>query len=127
MQRTTFDIPNQRRRAANDSIEQARKAIDQVMDATHKAVAKAEGSAMSMREGTADVQRQAMGFVEENIAASFDFAEKLVRARSVEEIVALQQDFVSRHMRSAAEQGKSLGEMMGRAASDAVAKAKPTK
>lgn len=124
MARTPFDIPDHMRDAANRSIEQARKALDQVIDATHQAVAKAEGSAKSVREGTADVQRQAMAFVEENISASFEFAERLVRARTVEELAALQQEFLARHIKAAGEQGKHLAEMMGRTATDAVKKTK---
>ena len=80
MQRTPFEIPDQMRDAADKSVEQARRAFDQFIDATQKAVAKAEGSVKSMREGAADVNRQALAFVEENIAASFDLAQKLVRA-----------------------------------------------
>ena len=119
MQRTPFDIPVQMRDAADKSVEQARRAFDQFIDATQKAVAKAEGSVKSMREGAADVNRQALAFVEENIAASFDLAQKLVRAHTIEEVAAVQQEFLQRQMAAAAEQGKAIGTMMGRAAKSA--------
>ena len=119
MQRTPFDIPDQMRDAADKSVEQARRAFDQFIDATQKAVAKAEGSVKSIREGAADVNRQALAFVEENIAASFDLAQKLVRAHTVEEVAAVQQEFLQRQMAAAAEQGKAIGTMMGRAAKSA--------
>jgi phasin len=119
MQRTPFDIPDQMRDAADKSVEQARRAFDQFIDATQKAVAKAEGSVKSMREGAADVNRQALAFVEENIAASFDLAQKLVRAHTIEEVAAVQQEFLQRQMAAAAEQGKAIGTMMGRAAKSA--------
>ena len=60
MQRTPFDIPDQMRDAADKSVEQARRAFDQFIDATQKAVAKAEGSVKSMRGGAADVNRPAI-------------------------------------------------------------------
>jgi phasin len=107
------------RDAADKSVEQARRAFDQFIDATQKAVAKAEGSVKSMREGAADVNRQALAFVEENIAASFDLAQKLVRAHTIEEVAAVQQEFLQRQMAAAAEQGKAIGTMMGRAAKSA--------
>ena len=116
MQRTPFDIPDQMRDAADKSVDQARRAFDQFIDATQKAVAKAEGSVKSVREGTADVNRQALAFVEENIAASFDLAQKLVRAHTIEEVAAVQQEFLRRQMQAAAEQGKAIGTMLGRAA-----------
>jgi len=120
MQRTPFDIPDQMRDAADKSVEQARRAFDQFIDATQKAVAKAEGSVKSMREGAADVNRQALAFVEENIAASFELAQKLVRAHTVEEVAAVQQEFLRRQMAAAAEQGKAIGTMMGRATKGAM-------
>jgi phasin len=118
MQRTPFDIPDQMRDAADKSVDQARRAFDQFLDATQKAVAKTEGSVKSMREGAADLNRQALAYVEENIAASFDLAQKLVRAHTVEEVAAIQQEFLRRQMQAAADQGKALGTMMGRAAKD---------
>ena len=120
MQRTPFDIPDQMRDAADKSVDQARRAFDQFLDATQKAVAKTEGSVKSMREGAADLNRQALAYVEENIAASFDLAQKLVRAHTVEEVAAIQQEFLRRQMQAAADQGKALGTMMGRAAKDAM-------
>jgi phasin len=120
MQRTPFDIPEQMREIADRSVDQAKKAFDQFMDATQKAVAKAEGSAKSMREGAADLNRQALSYVEENVAASFALAARLVQARTVEEVTALQQEFLRRQMAAAAEQGKGLGEMVGRATSEAM-------
>ncbi len=125
MQRTPFDIPDQMRQAADKSVEQAKKAFENFVDATQQAVAKAEGTAKSMRDSVADVNRQTMAFLEENISASFDLAQNLVRARTVEEVAALQQEFLRRQMAAAAEQGKNLGSMASRAASDAMDKATP--
>lgn len=116
MQFTPFDIPDHMRDAADKSVDQAKKAFDDFMDATQKAVARAEGSANSLREGAADANRQALAYLEENIAASFDLAQRLVKARSVEEVAVIQQEYIQRQMRGLAEQGRSLGEMMTRAA-----------
>lgn len=124
MQRTPFEIPDQMREMADKSVEQARKALGQYLDATQQAVAKAEGSAQSVREGAADVSRQALAFVEENVHASFDFAHRLVQARTVEEIAALQKEFVARQMAGLAQQGKHIGDMVGRATKDVMDKTK---
>ena len=69
-----------------------------------------------MQEGAAEVNRQALAFVEENVAASFDLAQRLVQARTMEEIAALQKEYFTKQMKSLAEQGKSLGTMVERAA-----------
>ena len=113
------------RQAADKSVEQAKQAFDNFMEATQQAVARAEGSARTVRDSVADANRQTMAFLEENISASFDLAQNLVRARTVEEVAALQQEFLRRQMAAAAEQGKNLGSMASRAASDAMDKATP--
>ena len=122
--RTPFEIPDQMRDMADKSVEQAKKALGQYLDATQEAVAKAEGSARTARDGAAEVSRQALAFVEENVNAGFDFAQRIVQARTVEEIAALQKEFLARQMAGLAEQGKNLGEMVGRAATDAMDKVK---
>ena len=124
MQFTPFDIPDQMREAADKSVDQAKKAFDDFMDATQQAVTKAESSANSLREGAADANRQALAYLEDNVAASFDLAHRLVRARSVEEMAVIQQEFIQRQMRGLAEQGKSLGEMMTRTTNAAAGKKK---
>jgi phasin len=124
MQRTPFDIPDQMREVADKSVQQAKQAFDQFMEATQQAVAKAEGSVQSLRDGASDMNRQALAFMENNLASSFDVAQRLVRARTVEEVASIQQEFLSRQMAAIAEQGKQLGEMLGRTASEAADKAK---
>jgi phasin len=124
MQPTRFEIPEKMREMADKSVGQAKKAFEQFLDATQKAVASAEGSAQSFRDSAADVNRQALAYLEDNVAASFDYAQRLVQARTVEEMTALQQEFVKRQMAAAAEQGRQLSQMMGKAASSA---AKPAR
>jgi phasin len=124
MTRTPFQIPEQMRDVADRSVQEAKKAVEQFLDASQKAVANAEGSVRSLQEGAADINRQAMAFVEENMAASFDLAQRLVRARTVEEIASIQQEFMGRQMAKFAEQGKQLGDMAGRATANAAGKSK---
>jgi phasin len=124
MTRTPFQIPEQMRDVADRSVAEAKKAVEQFLDATQKAVANAEGSVRSLQEGAADINRQTMAFVEENMAASFDLAQRLVRARTVEEVASIQQEFMGRQMAKLAEQGKQLGDMAGRATANAAGKSK---
>ena len=51
-------------------------------------------------------------------------AKVLLCSLDFSEIAALQKEFMAKQMASLAERGKSLGGMMGRAANDAMAKAK---
>ncbi len=119
MQPTRFEIPEQMRDVADRSVGEARKAFEQFLEATQKAVNTAEGQAKMAGEGAADISRQSLAFIEDNIAASFDLAQRLVQARTVEEMTALQQEFVQQQLKVAADQSRQLGEMVGRVAADA--------
>jgi phasin len=118
MQPTHFEIPEQFRKAAEDGVKQARAAFDQVLDATQKAMSGMGGSAWSLGEGAGDLQRQTLAYIEENVAASFDLAQRLVQARTLEEVTALQQEYLRRQMAAMAEQGKALAAMATRAATE---------
>ena len=65
MQTTRFEIPEKMREMADRSVEQAKKAFEQFLNATQKAVATAEGSAKTLRDSAADVNRQALAYIEE--------------------------------------------------------------
>ena len=50
-----------------------------------------------------------MSFAEQNIANSFEFAQKLVRAKDIQEVMALQQEYLQTQMKAMSEQAKDLG------------------
>ena len=122
--KTAFEIPEPMRTFADKSVDQAKKAFDDFMTATVKAIDKAETSAKSLQSGTQDLNRQAIGFVEENVAATFEFAQKLVRAKTIEEFGELQKEFLAKQAEAVRGQPQNLTEMIGRVASDAATKAK---
>ena len=89
-----FEVPADMRKFAEQSVEQARQAFDRFVSAAHEAIADFEDRAQAARSGAMDVGGRAMSFAERNMAASFDFAQKLVKARDVEEVVRLQTEYV---------------------------------
>jgi phasin len=115
-----FDVPTQMRQLAEQSVEQARKAVDGFMTAAQKAVATAETQAGAVQTTAKDVGQKAMGFAEQNIAKSFDFAQKLVRARDIQEMMALQQEYLQSQMKAMSDQAKDLGSQATKMAADAV-------
>jgi phasin len=114
-----FEIPSEMRAFAEKSVEQARQAFDGLTTAAQRAVAALGGQAETARKGAQDVTEKAMGFAEQNISTSFDFAQKLVQARDVEEVMKLQAEYVKTQMQALADQAKELGETTGKAAKDA--------
>jgi phasin len=115
-----FEIPRDMRNFAEQSVEQARKAFDGFMSAAHKAATSLEGQASAAQEGAQDMRRKAVTFAEKNVSTSFDFAQRLMRAKDVEEITRLQAEFVQSQMQSFAQQAQELGQSATRAAMGAV-------
>ena len=115
-----FEIPRDMRNFAEQSVEQARKAFDGFMNAAQKAAGSLEGQASAAQEGAQDMRRKAMTFAEKNVSTSFEFAQKLMRAKDVEEMSRLQAEFVQSQMQIFAQQAQELGQSVTRAAMGAV-------
>jgi len=109
-----FEVPTQMRQFAEQSVEQARKAVDGFMTAAQKAVATTEAQAATAQSGARDVGAKAMSFAEQNIANSFEFAQKLIRAKDIQELMALQQEYLQTQMKAMTEQAKDLGAAAGK-------------
>ena len=114
-----FEIPVQMRQLAEQSVEQAKKAVDGIMAAAHKAVATIEGQANVAQASAKDAGERAMAFAEQNVANSFDFAQKLARAKNIQEVMALQAEYMRQQMQMFAEQAKEVGQNATKAAMDA--------
>jgi phasin len=114
-----FEVPREMRSLAEQSVEQARQAFDTFISAAQKAASNIEGQASAAQAGAKDVRQKAMAFAEKNVATSFDFAQKLVQAKDVEELTRLQTEFVQHQMQTLSEQAQELGQTATRAAMDA--------
>ena len=113
-----FQIPPEMRALAEKSVEQAKQAVEGFITAAHRTVSSFEGQAETARKGAKDVGGKAMEFAERNITNSFDFAQKLVRAKDVHEMLELQASYVRTQMQVLAEQAKELGQSTGKMATD---------
>jgi phasin len=114
-----FEIPAEMRQMAEQSVEQARKAFDGFIAAAQKAVSTFEGQAAVAQAGARDVGKKAMTFAEQNVANSFEFAHKLVRAKDAREIAGLHSEFIRAQMEALSNQAEELGEAASRVAKDA--------
>jgi len=114
-----FEIPPEMRAFAEKSVEQAKQAFDGFISAAHNAVGAFEGHAETARKGAKHVTEKAMNFAEQNVAASFEFAQKLLRAKDVQEVLKLQAEFVRTQMQVLAEQARELGESASKATTEA--------
>ncbi|MEA2936377.1 MAG: hypothetical protein QOD74_3023 [Variibacter sp.] len=104
-----FEVPPEMRNVAEQSVVQARQAVDTFMTAAQKAVTKWQEQAEAAQVGAKGTGEKVMSFAERNVAASFDFAQRFVRAKDFEEMMRLQSDFVRQQIEALGEQAKELG------------------
>jgi phasin len=116
MKPTGFEIPPEMKAFAEQSIEAARKAFDSYLVAANKAFGSIGSSSAATQAGASDLGRKAMGFAQENVAATFAFIDRLMRAKDAEEVVRLQAEFTKAQMQKFAEQTKALGEAVAKSA-----------
>ena len=114
-----FEVPPEMRAFGEKSVEQARQAVDGFISAAHQAMSAFEGQAETARKGARDVTEKAMTFAERNIASAFAFAQDLVQARDLQEVLRLQADYIRQQMQALHEQAQELGESTSKAAKDA--------
>ena len=111
-----FDVPTQMRQFAEQSVEQAKKAVDGFLTAAQKAATTLETQANTAQAGAKDVREKVMSLAEENINNSFAFAQRLVRAKDIQEVMALQQEFLQQQMQAMQSQARDLGATATKAA-----------
>ena len=111
-----FGVPPEMRALAEKSVEQARKAFDGFVSAAEKATADFQQHAKTAQVGAHDVAQKAISYAEQNVASSFDLAQKLVAARDISEVVKLHGDYVRRQMEVLAEQARDLSKSAAKAA-----------
>lgn len=103
------------RAAAETSVQQARKAFDDFMSMTQRAVSDFQGQASSAQSGVIGLQHKIIGFSERNLRALFDFGQRLMRAKDGQEVIELHADFVKSQIEALTEQAREISQMAGAA------------
>ena len=97
-----FEIPTDMRKITENSLEQVRTAIDGYLRFFQRAVPGDVAGA-----GTSS---KILGHAERNVASAFEFAQRLVQVRDVQNLTKLQTDFIQVQMQAMTEQAKDLSE-----------------
>ena len=114
-----FEIPKEMRTMAETSFEQARKAFEKFLAGAQQAAGTMEERGATVRAGAKDISAKAMSYAEKNVQASLDYAQSLLQAKDLTEIMKLHSEYVQAQMRSLAEQASEMGQIVSRAAIDA--------
>ena len=104
---------------AEASVDQARKAFEKFLATAQQTAGSIEERGASVRAGARDIGAKAISYAEKNVQASLDYAQALLHAKDLTEVMRLHGDYVQAQMRSLAEQASELGQIVSRAAMDA--------
>ncbi len=116
--RERFEIPKELRTMAETSFKQARQAFEKFVEGAHAAAGTIEERGATARAGAKDVSAKAIAFAEKNVHASLDYAQSLVHAKDLSEVMRLHSEYVQAQMRALAEQASEIGHAVSKAAID---------
>jgi phasin len=105
-----FAMPNEIRAFVEQSVAHARTTFDGFIQAANKAMGQFEGQAAAARTGANEIAHKSMAYAEQNMAATFEFAEKLMRSKDPAEVMRLQSEFLGRQMQTLSSQVQELGQ-----------------
>ena len=117
--RDRFEIPKDLRSMAEASFEQARKAFETFLNNAQQMASSIEDRNATVRSSAKDISGKAISFAEKNVASSLDYAQKLLHAKDLSEVMRLHGEYVQTQMRVLAEQASEMGQVVSRAALDA--------
>lgn len=117
--RDPFEIPKEMRSMAEASFEQARKTFEKFVASAQATAGTLEERNATVRAGAKDISQKAVSYAEKNVKASLDYAQELLKAKDLTEVMRLHSEYVQGQMRSLAEQASEFGHMVSKAAMDA--------
>jgi phasin len=124
MKTPQFEVPNEMRDFAAKSVEQTRRAFDGFLGAAHEATQRMEGSSLAMQGSAKAMTTQVMEFAEQNVKAALDLADQLVKAKGLDEVIRIQNAFMTQQMTNMQAQFKAMGEAVKDAAASQTPKSK---
>jgi phasin len=111
-----FAIPKEMRSIAEASFDQARKAFEKLLAGAQQTAGVIEERGETVRAGAKDISGKAIAYAEKNVQASLDYAQSLLHAKDLAEVMRLHSEYVQAQMRALAEQASEMGHIVSRAA-----------
>ena len=108
-----FEIPTDMRKMTEQSMEQVRTAIHGYLQFFQRAV---PGDVM----GGSELSNKILGYAERNVGSAFEFTQRLVQVKDVQDLTKLQMEFIQAQMQALTEQAKDLSETAIKALMDSV-------
>jgi phasin len=112
-------MPTEVRAFAEQSVAHARKAFEGFMQAANQAVGQMQGTAQTAHSNASEIAQKSIEYAEQNVAATFDFAQRLMRAKDGAELMGLQSEYLGRQMQALSAQVQELGQSAAKMVVDA--------
>jgi len=109
-------VPPEMRKLAEQNLQQAKNTFEELMNATHRAVSSFGGHASTAQSSALELQRKLVGYSERNVTASMEYAQNLLRAKDVGELMKLHSEYLKNQMQALTEQARDLTQHAGKAA-----------
>src|SRR5256885_16086796 len=112
--RERFEIPKEMRTMAEASFEQARKTFDKFLSGAQATAGSLEERGATVRSGAREVTTKAVSNAEKNGQASLDYAQSLLKAKDLTEVMTLHGEYVTGQMRSLAARASYMSDIVRR-------------
>jgi hypothetical protein len=106
-----FEISADTRKMTEQSMEQVRTAINGYLQFFQRGIP-------SNVMGSSELSDKVFGYAERNVARAFEFAQRLVQVKDVQDLAKLQIEFTQAQMQALTEQAKDLSETTTKAVID---------
>ena len=114
-----FEIPKEMRSMAEARFAQARQNFEKFLSSAHQAAGSFEERGAAARSNAREIGSKAVAYAEKNVQSSLDYAQSLLKAKDLTEVMRLHSEYVQGQMRSLTEQAGEMGQIVSRAAMDA--------
>src|SRR3954451_2032684 len=104
-----FQVPEEMRTMAERSLTQARQALESFLGAARRTAETMEQTTDKVQAGAKDMAQRTFSSAEQNIRTSLDYAERLVRAKDLQEAAQIQSEFVRTQAEAMQAQMKEFG------------------
>jgi phasin len=113
-----FEIPKEMRAVAEQSVEQAKLAFNNYLEAAKEAVSTFDQWVRASQVGAQGISKKAMSLAQRNVLSAFEFAQKIVQAKDIQELIRMQAEFVQSQVKVLSEQIKDLRETVTKTATE---------
>jgi len=109
---TPFKVRDEMRNMAERSVTQARQALESFLQAARRTTENMEQTSGQVQAGAKDAAQKTLSAVEQNLRTSLDYAQRLVRAKDLQEVGQIQSEFARTQTEAMQAQMKEYGSVM---------------